>query len=1009
MLPKTFLTQLIPVRIAEAVRRLESSIWRPLTAESAKISVFANNPSEQFREFAELKPQDFFPMPEGLQHWGPKYAQRWYKLVLPPPTDGAVRYLTWNEQSEGTAYIDGVPYSGLDVAHTHTPIPTGTKEIYVDALCIRSGIALVGEPYSLDEEGARYFQPTLSTRDDAAWETYFDLKVLLDLLECEFAEYQPTIGETKHFTNPVRYTPPVFRASPLFRRLCAQIDAAIDVFNRDGVAAFRLALQAIYKNSPAEKDPMKAVLTGHAHIDLVWLWPERVAERKALHSWATQVRLLRQYPEYRFGYSQPASYEAVERMSPALHDTVKSLIKSRQWDATGASYVECDTQIPCGEALLRSLRIGQQIFAELRGGEPSKVFWLPDVFGYSGCMPQLLAGLGVKGFFTSKLSWSSINRFPHTSFRWRSPDGSEIASHIAILHDYNESVSLKSIREDAFHHQQAAVHGEFIQPTGYGDGGGGATEAMIERARRVADLSGVPQTQWGNIEPFFDRLDAVKEKLPVVVGELLLELHRGVFTTHGSLKSAFRGLERALQVYEAAHVLKGGGPIPVHLWKRAAFSHFHDYIPGSSIWEVYAEGIPELRQLADEAHTAAAQALQGQGAGLFNPLPFATTAIAGGKAYTLPPLSGAPFSELPALNLPTPKATAHTLESDRVRASFDDKGWITSLAVDGVAVPLRPGVQLVSYPDHPTVFPAWDVDRTSLVSGQGQAAECLGDAAIATSPQTLTASLSFDFKMADSAARVRYSLTAGEPVLRVQYQFDWQTPHAWVKAVFATDCHGSMARFGAPFGSTLRSQWPGYPSMEANWEVPASRWMALSDDAQQAGLSVVTKDKYGFTVYDSTVGVSLLRSADITESAMHPQIRPTPRPMFSDIGAQTVEIALGGFRADCRNASHPAALADALYTPAMPYGGPSVNAGLLRVENAPSLEPSWAEPLPNGAWVLRLHEVSGCNGTAVIQLASGWQAEQCSFSGEPVGTVTTGELRVPFTQYKIISVKFSRI
>ncbi|MDR1280918.1 MAG: alpha-mannosidase [Opitutaceae bacterium] len=1028
MLPRTFLTHLIPARIAEATRRLQARIWQPLPDEAAGIAVAATPVFREFREASSLKASEFKPVPAGPWNWGPKFAQRWFKVTLPPSSlaapksDKRTRYLVWNDQAEATAYINGVPYSGLDVAHPYTPLPTsvGARELLVESICIRSGIALSGEAAPLDQDGSRYAAPGLALRDDDAWHAYHDLTVLLDLLECEHRDYQPLVGQVKRFTDPIRFTAPAFRASPLFRRLCVRLDEAIDILDRDGIPSLRKTLQRIYADFPAEPGAMKAVLTGHAHIDLVWLWPERIGERKAVHSWSTQARLLKEYPEFRFGYSQPASYDAVKRISPALHTRVKSLIKDGRWDATGASYVECDTQIPCGEALLRSLRLGQQGFTDLRGN-PAKVFWLPDVFGYSGCMPQLLRGLGVEGFFTSKLSWSTVNRFPHTSFRWRGPDGAEITSHIVLLHDYNEAVNLKNIREDAFHHQQAGVHDEFLQPTGYGDGGGGPTEAMLERARRVNNLAGVPQTQWGNIEPFFERLHAIREKLPAVTGELILELHRGVFTTHGSLKTAFRGIERALQIQEAAHAVTGAGPIDDHAWRRATFSHFHDYIPGSSIWEVYHEAIPELEKLSAGAITAAITTLSKKtgtpkktatkATGIFNPLPVARNYVEHDRCYRLAPLSGAPLDEMVVADVPAPKATATTLASDRVAASFDKVGRVVKLSVDGRDVALSPpplaaglNTQLAAYPDHPAAFEAWDVDRTSLVAGQP--AKITGKPEVRTAG--LTAAVSFNYTVAGkSAVRITYSVTSGEPVLRVAYDIDWQDPRMWLKAIFATRYRGREARFGAPFGSALRGQWPGYPREEANWELPGSRWMALMDDAQNEGLALVTESKYGFTVHDGTVGVSLLRSALVTEADHHPKIRETKRPHYSDLGEQHVELALGLFSAAAPAAEQPAILADTLYTPAIPYTGAAVSAGLLGVEGAPSLAPSWAEPV-EGGWVLRLHETLGRHGTARVRLAEGWKAEPVALDGASLGLPQAGGIDLPFTQYKVLSVRISR-
>ncbi|MBC8009862.1 MAG: alpha-mannosidase, partial [Burkholderiales bacterium] len=945
MLPRTFLTQLVPARVAEAMRRAQARIWRPLPSDAIRVEQTAS--TREFRNASHLADTDFTPVSEKPYNWGPKYAQSWFRVTLPPASGpaGEVRYFKWNDQAEATAYLDGVPYSGLDIAHPQMPLPAGTREFLIESVCIRSGIWLAGESAKLEEEGSLYAPPQLLARDDLAWGVYHDLKVLLELLEAEYREYQPAFsGLPKPFTDPVRHSPQAFRASPLFRRLADRLDRAIDVFDHDGLAPFAAELKKLYADFPAAPDSIKAILTGHAHIDLVWLWPERVGESKAVHSWSTQTRLLKEYPEFRFGYSQPASYEAVGRRSPELLAKVKGLIADKKWDATGAAYVEGDTQMPCGEAILRCLRIGQEEFKNLRG-TPAEVFWLPDVFGYSGCMPQLLQAVGVKSFFTSKLSWSTVNRFPHSSFRWQGPDGAEITAHVVLLHDYNESVDVKRLREDVLHHQQSALHPEFLQPTGYGDGGGGPTEEMLERARRVANLTGLPRVEWGNIEPFFDRLAQVKDELPAVTGELMLELHRGVFTTHGALKSAFRALERALQTLEAAHVVRGLGPIDLHYWKRATFSHFHDYIPGSSIWEVYAEAIPELESLAAKALAEAHAALAGENtsassgpAGWFNPLPLPRTWIAGDRCYELPPLSGALMSTLTQRPVAAPSATATELRSDRVHATFDAAGSLVGLTVDGVPVAIT-AHKLAAYGDQPASFEAWDVDRGNLV--HGHAARIVGAPVAASSG--LEASLTFEYDIV-RASRIKavFHVRAAEPVLRVRYEVEWHDPLHWLKAIFTTDYRGREARFGAPVGSQLRGQWPGYTREEAQWEVCASRWLVLSDDAQCEGMSLLTESKYGFTAREGVVGVSLLRSALVTEAADHPKIRVTPdRPTHSDLGHHVIELALGRYAADLPVHEQPAALADVLYTPCVPCGA-TVSAGLAAITGTPSAVPAWA-------------------------------------------------------------------
>lgn len=1010
MLPRTFLTQLIPARIAEAMRRAQSGIWRPLAGD---IRVEQTASTLAFRTVKEVKDSDFAPVPSTPFNWGPKYAQSWFRLTLSEATTAETRYLRWQDQAEATAYIDGVPYSGLDIAHQQCPLPAGTREIWIESVCIRSGIWLAGEAARLDEAGSLYAAPVFVTRNDTAWAVYHDLKVLLELLEAEYREFQPSsVGPQKSFTDPVRYSQQAFRASPLFRRLCDRLDRAIDIFDRDGLEPFSKELKKIYAEFPASPDAIKAVLTGHAHIDLVWLWSERVGEFKAAHSWSTQTRLLKEYPEFKFGYSQTASYEAIGKKSPELLQKVKGLIREKKWDAIGAAYVEGDTQLPCGEAILRCLRLGQEDFQELRGS-PSEVFWLPDVFGYSGCMPQLLAGVGVKGFFTSKLSWSTVNRFPHSSFRWQGPDGAEINAHVVLIHDYNENVDVKRIREDVLHHQQAAVHPEFLQPTGYGDGGGGPTEEMLERARRVSNLAGMPRVEWGNIEPFFQRLAEVKNELPVVTGELMLELHRGVFTTHGSLKAAFRALERALQILEATHVVRGLGPIDRHYWKRATFSHFHDYIPGSSIWEVYAEAIPELQGLARKALAEAELVLNGRTthdkpAGWFNPLPLARTWIDSGVCYQLAPLSGAPRTALAVVKVNAPQATATSLTSERVKATFDESGSLTALVVDGVDVAVT-AHKICAYPDQPATFEAWDVDRANMVAGH--AARPVGKAVV--THDGLVASVAFDYEIAKaSRITVVYLLRAGESALRVRYVVDWQDSLHWLKGIFSSEYRGREARYGAPFGSVLRGQWSGYTREEAQWEVPGSRWMAVSDDAQSEGLAIISEAKYGFTTRDGTVGVSLLRSALVTEAGDHPKIRVTPdRPTHSDIGQHVIDLALTRYAADLPVHEQPAALADTLFTPCVPYAGTeTLSAGFVTQAGLASLVPAWAEPVANGGWVLRLHETLGRRGNARVALASGLAGELVDLLGKPLADakVAAGEVALPVTPYQVRSIKFTR-
>jgi alpha-mannosidase len=358
------------------------------------------------------------------------------------------------------------------------------------------------------------------------------------------------------------------------------------------------------------------------------------------------------------------------------------------------------------------------------------------------------------------------------------------------------------------------------------------------------------------------------------------------------------------------------------------------------------------------------------------------------------------------LNVIAPKATATALESERVRATFAADGSLTALVVDGKEVAVT-GHKLCAYPDQPASFDAWDVDRANMVNGH--AARLIGKPAVTN--DGLVASVAFDYEIArKSRVTVIYSLRAGESALRVRYEIDWHDPLHWLKGIFSSEYRGREARYGAPFGSVLRGQWSGYPREEAQWEVPGSRWMAVCDDAQSEGLAIISEAKYGFTTRDGTVGVSLLRSALVTEANDHLLIRPTPnRPVHSDLGKHTIDLALTRYASDLPVHEQPAALADTLFTPCVPYAGETVTAGFERIEGVSSAVPAWAEPV-EGGWVLRLHETLGRRGALKVGLSSGVKGTPVDLLGQPMAEakVAGGEVAFPITPYQVRSVKFTR-
>lgn len=998
MLPINPLLQLTPLRTQRGVLRLAELIWRdprPLRVEAT-----AARPDHVPLAVAQKAPRHAVRDGTG---WGRLYDQRWCRVAIPA---GGGRWLRWDEQGEATLFVGGTPFYGFDVAHRYCELPAGVREVWVESLCVQAAI-WHPDAKGLAPEGNLFRGAQLLQRDDEAWHAYHDLNCLYEwMLDLRVKEHPGLAREPYSMAQQA----PLTDVTPLYRRLLRGLDTALDAFDTGGVGALRRALAKVYAEMRDPRPFSRAALTGHSHLDLVWLWTEQVGEGKAVHTFANVNRLMALYPEFRFAYSQPASYEAVARRSPALHRAVRARLRSGQWEATGGMYVESDSHVACGEGLARTFMLGQESFRQLTGRR-SRSLWLPDLFGFSACLPQLMKLSGVDYFFTTKTTWNTVNRFPHSSFVWRGAGGHAVVSHVTQGVQFNNTVSVEQLRAASHQHQQGDLHDEFLMPNGWGDGGGGPSEEMCERARRLSALRGLPALEWDQPEAFFDRLAAKRAQLPALDGEIYLEYHRGTFTTQSRVKAHFRDLERALQAREAALVATRGaaGADLAHAWRRMVFAQFHDYIPGSSIPEVYVKGLPELAQLTREQNAAAQKALGAKGdACLFNPLPVARRWVAGGRVVELPPLAGVRVAEATVRGVTPVTVTGRTLTNGRVTARLDARGGLAALSVDGRAVALaaRAG-ELVVYPEQPANFGPWDIDRHSLSLGQ----PARGRAKITATPGGLAVTRAVGKA---STATIRYTLQPGESVLRVTVELDWHEPDTMLKLHFPTHYRGREVRCGTPFGSILRPQLATTREAEAMWEWPMSRWATVSAEAEREGLFVLTEAKYGVSCRDGNLGVTLLRTQKHVGYEDHGRAYPVhlsrlPKPatVFTDLGKHTIELALGCYDVGAPRTEQPAVLAETLFTPPVAYRGRPVATAFGGLEGGETLIPHWAQPLGRDRWVLRLHEIAGQRGVAQLKLAPGWRARKINLLGAALG----GELRgakVAFAPYEIISLELTR-
>jgi alpha-mannosidase len=534
------------------------------------------------------------------------------------------------------------------------------------------------------------------------------------------------------------------------------------------------------------------------------------------------------------------------------------------------------------------------------------------------------------------------------------------------------------------------------------------TEEMCERARRTANLAGVPRTTWTTAEEFFRRLDRVRRDLPVYQGELYLEYHRGTYTTQGEYKRRHRALERALQAHEAVRVALGRGPVGETDWQRLLFGEFHDALPGSSIGIVYRQLGGELETRAKSVLDAAADELaagrrgtgrRGGAWSVFNPIAIPRRIVVDVPGRREPVLvelaglEGRPVAEAERGGPGTIReATTRVLDNGALRAEFDARGQLTALSVDGDPLEVE-GTGFAIYHDDPHGCDAWDIDHGVLKHPRFAANQVHLKL---VEHNAFRAALAGETPVGKkSLLAVRYILEAGCPHLRVELGVEWHESHMLLKYHVQTGYRGRRAVFGTPFGSIDRPQQPGTEREEAMWEVPGSRWAAVIRD-DRTGLAIVTEAKYGFSCRDGNLGLSLLRS-------------PKSPDGTADMGPHRIRFALGSFEPRTgEGVLSTAACAEALYAPVLVTRGAAVKPPFA-VEEPGSLVASWVLPCADSkGFVIRLHETAGSPGTAVLRLAKPGQVDLVDFLERPIGHVAKrrdGSFALDYRPYQILSVR----
>jgi alpha-mannosidase len=660
--------------------------------------------------------------------------------------------------------------------------------------------------------------------------------------------------------------------------LARALDAYPDVAGARAVLAPAL-------RTPAPSTGHRIVASGHAHIDTAWLWPMRETVRKCIRTFASAVRLMDEYPEYRFACSQAQQYAWIERDEPDLFQRIDVKVHGGQWIPVGGMWVEADMNLPSGESLARQIVHGQRYF-ESRFGRRCSEVWIPDVFGYPASMPQLYAAGGMRRFVTQKLSWNTTNRFPHHTFWWEGLDGTRVLTHFPPVDTYNAELTPAECVASVARFRDAAWSNWSLMPFGYGDGGGGPTREMLERARRLADVDGAPRVTIGSPAEFFERVEREAfEGAPVPVwrGELYFETHRGTLTSQLRTKAGNRRCERLLREVELWSAMAGRPPDLDDLWREVLTQQFHDIIPGSSIAWVHAD--------AERVHASVAADLERRLAVLLDALVperrHVVNAAAvdrdevidvdGEAARVIVPANAiVPFA--PAAADDRVAVTDRSMTNRHLAVRWDSNGNITSvIAIDAARELLPPGARaavLELAPDQPVRYDAWDLE--SWTPGL---ADDLLDAesveVVASGP--LLGRVVVRRRFGPSCATVTYAMRAGSPRLDIAIELDWQHTEHLLSMAFPFDIRADTAACDIQFGHVRRPTHSSTSWDAAKFEVCGHRYVDLSEP--DFGVAVLNDGRYGHGLFDGRVRVSLARAARYPD--------PT-----ADRGTHTVNLAL---------------------------------------------------------------------------------------------------------------------
>lgn len=843
--------------------------------------------------------------------WGGYDVTAWFRLkaAIPAGWENQCLGLEFKmgscDGSESSAetmlYVNGIELQGLDRWHEEAWLPPEYIQKGEFTIALKAWSGVMGAP-----DQRRFSLARLVCRDEACEKVYYLGSTLIQVVR--------TLDEND--LRRIRILQSLYQAFLL-----------INFINPGSESFYETVREALddLQNKMEEWSgftEIKPVVTcvGHAHLDMAWLWRMCHTREKAARTFATVLHLMRQYPDYRFLHSSPALYQFLRQDHPQLYERVKEKIARGEWEITGGTWVEMDTNCPSGESLVRQFLHGRK-FVRDEFNRVMELLWLPDVFGYSAALPQIILKSGLKYFMTTKISWSQFNRFPYDTFHWRGLDGSEVLTHFVTtpcgeyrFYTYNGLTRPQDVQGIWKEYQQKDLNDELLLAFGWGDGGGGPTREMLESALAQRNLPGQPCVKLGKAEPYFERLEErlAGQDVPVRDGELYLEYHRGTYTSQAAVKRANRKAEilyhNAEWMASLADLLTGSSDYPAEElnsgWETILVNQFHDILPGSSIHPVYEDTLRELDEAATIGNDVVIRSSNllvenmpiPEGLVVFNslswqrndlveiPIPPEMTGRTLQKLNGVPMISqsvekdGGKHLLVAVQGIPSLGYQAYSWTDAKVKAKNELLITPTRLESQYYVIGLNPHGQIESifdrrhgreilaagergnvlqtFEDRPMNFDAWDIDI--YYQEKMQEITDLVDAVV-EEEGPLRGTLKLVWRFGKSTLIQRIQIYCDQPRIDFITEVDWHEQQVLLKAAFPVDIRSTRATYEIQFGNLER---PTHWNTSWDWarfEVCAHRWADLSEG--NYGVALLNDCKYGYDIKGNVMRLTLIKSA----------------------------------------------------------------------------------------------------------------------------------------------------